>query len=501
MCTKGRDAVTARKSSLLIAIGSGINLSLYGIGVWNGSTTLTNGGLFGSAGHELIDWYIWFATIGLLAGIFLRAAISMLTGSNGRFHSQTTFWAVAAAAASLLSGFWTSSVPAICITAFCTGWAFACLSVFWVVQLHSASSRTRITLPLILLCSAIINAWYAIAPQNQLHAYLGCSLLASAACSILLLAGSRKDDAPSQHRITNVKEKYVPAFSRFAEVVFCVIALQIIAPAMNYMGLMNTIDPGTQLAVVCAAQATAAIVVFLALKLINAPLRSVQFFKYVTPVLIIALFPVPFAGHAYSLIMLFAGSCLHFVVVNALFWVDSITIARKGNLVFEFFYATGLFVLMVVCVILERVMPMILQASNSTELLLVFGVFFCIYILSMAFMFARRRKRESAHIESPAQSSDDEPSSLAKPLSGKSASGQTIDSQIVSHIVQDRHQLSGREAEILEMLLRGKNVPAIAEELVISQNTVRSHVKRIYRATDVHTRQELISYCESIDLT
>ena len=51
-------------------------------------------------------------------------------------------------------------------------------------------------------------------------------------------------------------------------------------------------------------------------------------------------------------------------------------------------------------------------------------------------------------------------------------------------------------AEVLELLLRGKNVPAIADELIISQNTVRSHVKRIYRATDVHTRQQLISYCE-----
>lgn len=493
--------MTAKKGSLLIAIGSGINLSLYGIGVWNGSTTLTNGGLFGSAGPELVDWYIWFATIGLLAGIFLRAAISMLTGSNSRYYAQTTFWAVAAAPASLLSGFWTSSIPAICITAFCTGWAFACLSVFWVVQLHSALPQARTTLPLILLCAAIINAWYAIAPQNQLHVYLGCSLLASTACSILLIARNKKASTPPPHRITSVTGKYISAFSRFAEVIFCVIALQIIAPAMNYMGLMNTIDPSTQLAVVCAAQATAAIVVFLALRLIKAPLLSVQLFKYVAPVLIIALFPVPFAGHAYSLIMLFAGSCLHFVVVNALFWVDSIAIARKDNLVFEFFYATGLFVLMVVCVILEQVMPMILQASSSTELLLVFGVFFCIYILSMTFMFARRRKRESTNIESSAQSDDEGSFPFAKPLCQKNEAGQAIDSRIVSHAIQDRHQLSDREAEILEMLLRGKNVPAIAEELIISQNTVRTHVKRIYRATDVHTRQELISYCENINLT
>lgn len=491
--------MTSKKGILLIALGSGINLSLYGIGVWNGSTTLTGGSLFGFASHEFIDWYLWFATIGLLAGILVRAIISMVTSSNGRFYAQTTFWAVAVAALSLLSGLWVSNLVAVCITAFCTGWAFACLSMFWVTQLYSALSQIRRILPLILLCSAALNAWYATAPQDQLHVYLGCSLIASTACSVFFLGRNAQSVSPAHHLI-DLKSRYLPASARFAEVLFCIAALQIIAPTMNYMGLMNTLDSNTQLAVVCVAQASAAVIVFFVLKLLKTPPYSVQFFKYVTPVLIIALFPVPFAGHAYSLVMLFIGSCLHFVVVNALFWVDSITIARKSNLVFEFFYATGFFVLMVICVILEQVMPMVLRASSSTELLLVFGVFFCIYMLSMAFMFARRRKRELSNTESPNPSNSEEIPDRPMAPAQSGHADQTVSAPASLHVIQDRHQLSERETEVLEMLLRGKNVPAIAEELVISQNTVRTHVKRIYRATNVHTRQELISYCENIDL-
>ncbi len=59
--------------------------------------------------------------------------------------------------------------------------------------------------------------------------------------------------------------------------------------------------------------------------------------------------------------------------------------------------------------------------------------------------------------------------------------------------------LSDREAEIVLLITRGRNVPAIAEELVISQNTVRTHIKRIYRACGAHARQELIELCETAE--
>ncbi|WP_080800432.1 helix-turn-helix domain-containing protein [Arabiibacter massiliensis] len=481
----------SKRESLLIAVGAGTNLSLYGIGVWNGSTTLTGGFLFGPAAQAFADWYLWLATLGMLAGIAARACISLRSNESGMFHARTTYAPVVAAAALFLSGLWTSSLPALCVAAFCTGWSFACLSIFWVVRIYRAFDRARVLFPLVLACSALINAVFALAPQGQLHVYLGISLLASALCSALIRVGARPEGpSPRPDPALELRTRYLPAFKSFAGVLFCVAALETIAPTMNYMGLANTLASSVQLGVVCAAQASAAVVLFFVLRHLRAPLHSVQFFKFVTPVLILALFPVPFAGHAYSLAMLYIGSCLHFVVVSSLFCVDAMAIARKGRLTFEFFYAAGLFALMAVCVVLEEVMPLVLQTSSSTDLLVVFGVFFCIYILSMAFMFARRQRQEPP---------DDSPSTTPAPREADPIPSPS-EPTLRARVVQRDCQLSDRETEILELLLRGKNVPAIAEELVISQNTVRSHVKRIYRATGIHTRQELITHCEGIDV-
>ena len=56
----------------------------------------------------------------------------------------------------------------------------------------------------------------------------------------------------------------------------------------------------------------------------------------------------------------------------------------------------------------------------------------------------------------------------------------------------DRHDLTRREGEILNLLARGRNVPSIAEELNISKSTVKSHVIQVYRKIGVNARQQLL---------
>ncbi|MBR2835566.1 MAG: helix-turn-helix transcriptional regulator [Coriobacteriales bacterium] len=57
--------------------------------------------------------------------------------------------------------------------------------------------------------------------------------------------------------------------------------------------------------------------------------------------------------------------------------------------------------------------------------------------------------------------------------------------------------LSARETEILKLLLAGRDTPHIAETLVLSKNTIRTHVKSIYTKFDVHSRQELLDLFEN----
>jgi DNA-binding CsgD family transcriptional regulator len=58
------------------------------------------------------------------------------------------------------------------------------------------------------------------------------------------------------------------------------------------------------------------------------------------------------------------------------------------------------------------------------------------------------------------------------------------------------NSLSQREAQTLSLLVRGKNRRSIAQELFISEETVKSHTHSIYRKLIVHSQQELIELCE-----
>lgn len=60
-----------------------------------------------------------------------------------------------------------------------------------------------------------------------------------------------------------------------------------------------------------------------------------------------------------------------------------------------------------------------------------------------------------------------------------------------------RYGLTAREEDVLEQLLRGKSISAIATDFFLSKNTVRSHVAHIYQKMDVHTRDELLELVDT----
>ena len=61
-----------------------------------------------------------------------------------------------------------------------------------------------------------------------------------------------------------------------------------------------------------------------------------------------------------------------------------------------------------------------------------------------------------------------------------------------------RERLTPREYEILSMLADGKTTAGIALELVISIETVRSHVKAVLRKLGVHSRTAAIARLEEL---
>jgi DNA-binding CsgD family transcriptional regulator len=67
-------------------------------------------------------------------------------------------------------------------------------------------------------------------------------------------------------------------------------------------------------------------------------------------------------------------------------------------------------------------------------------------------------------------------------------------------LLRQRYLLSARELEIVELVARGNSVASIARRLVITENTVRTHMKRIYNKLAVHKRQELLDLLELLEL-
>jgi DNA-binding CsgD family transcriptional regulator len=59
------------------------------------------------------------------------------------------------------------------------------------------------------------------------------------------------------------------------------------------------------------------------------------------------------------------------------------------------------------------------------------------------------------------------------------------------------YTLSDREEQILEYLVRGRNLETIAAEINLSRNTVKTHTEHIYHKLGVHTREELIIRLEA----
>jgi PAS domain S-box-containing protein len=68
----------------------------------------------------------------------------------------------------------------------------------------------------------------------------------------------------------------------------------------------------------------------------------------------------------------------------------------------------------------------------------------------------------------------------------------------VSDIVEEPHEhpelhLTPRQAEVLELLERGRSTRQIADELHLSTETVRNHIRHLFRAIGAHSRLEAVA--------
>ncbi len=78
-------------------------------------------------------------------------------------------------------------------------------------------------------------------------------------------------------------------------------------------------------------------------------------------------------------------------------------------------------------------------------------------------------------------------------LEGGSPMSSTIAMKVVNYFQTPKHEsLSKRENEVLQILAKGISYAAIAEELHVSINTIKTHARSIYEKLEINSRDELI---------
>ena len=97
------------------------------------------------------------------------------------------------------------------------------------------------------------------------------------------------------------------------------------------------------------------------------------------------------------------------------------------------------------------------------------------------------------------------PSRLLEAIKEVNEGGSPMSSRIARQVIgafkesksisdeSDEFTLTNREKEVLTRLANGNNYQEIAEQLLISVDTVRHHIKNIYKKLHVHTQSEAVA--------
>lgn len=209
------------------------------------------------------------------------------------------------------------------------------------------------------------------------------------------------------------------------------------------------------------------------------------------PVVVTALLALSIAGDALALPVATLAYVL-FSFVAVFMMSTSVTIARRYGLWSPYVYgafAGATYFAFAGATALGAWVYYPRSFGAATLPVIVLVVF---YILAMSYAAIQARRRGLDERAGVAGAAGDGPQ-------GPAAVPTVVDevAQRCAFLAQEAG-LTKRERDILLVLARGRDVPSIAKQLFISENTVRSHSKSIYRKLRIHSKQELLDLLETV---
>ena len=528
--------------SLFCAAGLAVAIVLYGLAVWSPGT------MFSFARSEVFVQAGTLASVAnalSLIALGIRGAIAALPRASSWKHTTACAavsfaalliacaltWCVSFALENTQTDAWFTLAlfVASCLSGICLAVAF----VFWLERFKDLPTRqVHTALVSAAALSAVLNLPSGLAPEPVLRRLVVALFAVQAALALAasqapnLFAHKNKDHHASAAVAAALNPQACPtavaaisngetpaqeapeaptpasepqpspdlrgALGDLAAVLAAAVVLTFVAPLVNTVLMVDVLElPARFIMSATMNLATAALLAVVWLVCKRTPSVFAVLLGF-TAVLFVSILVASALGPGANLVALALGSAGFFLVIY-LVMEAGVTTAQERHLVIEATYGTVAGIVMLARVLADMLSANLLNADIAGESKMLVATFLLVYLLTCAAFalynaIARRKRRVTPEgvVAPEAQT----------PVTAETPAVQQGPDKSPAELVSDAHNLSQREREVLVLIMRGRNVPAIAEELVLSRNTVQTHVRHIYEQLGVHSRQELVAYVE-----
>ena len=370
----------------------------------------------------------------------------------------------------LLGYFLTWSLPMLSASGVLVGLGTTCCFISWEKVLSLSVLREAKK-------QIILGSVLSLLPFGLFFAFGQSGLLFTVSvlvfCNLVLLfvALRFRGDDPAELDPLEAPAAYRNVRGQFWKPLLCIIMIGIVSPVLGSVAFTGELAFLDNCVIVFSANLLSAAVLAIVWLALDRATTISKAYVVLFPVLITAFLLFPFVPERYRVLILFVGS-FGFTLFSIVMMMSCISIAREKRISLVFVYSLFAGVTYVSRLIGEGLATLIGASSLSQETQIVTSVFVLLYGCSLV-MFILVRKNASAK------------SSAAQPA------GVDVLQQACAQLSQERG-LSQRQTEVLDLLVHGYDVPSIAKKLFISENTVRTHTKKVYALLDVHSKQEIV---------
>ena len=383
----------------------------------------------------------------------------------------------------LLGFLGSENLPLLFLSGGCVGVGTTCCFVCWETVFSRMGDRQR---KLCILAGSVLSAasfaFFATADNSlTLFAIMVLAFGSIATMYFCLKAiPEKQENLPFALNAKSLKE--------YAGLLLCILAIGVISPvideAMPNEG-SNLMGRGF---IVHGANVLSAIVLGVAWFAFDKAITIKRAYYLVFPLFVTALFLFPFVSDEMKQAASFAAS-FGFTFFSIVMMISCIEISEEKHEGLIGLYALFAFVTYASRFVGDGVSFVLGQSSIPNDTLPMAAAFLLVYLLSIVMFLVSRKSRHEA---TPLQSPDTQAEQPHRDIEDRA--------ERQCAILAEQYKLTERQHEILVLFSHGYDIPSIAKRLFISENTVRTHTKKLYLVLDVHSKQEIISLIETVDL-